>query len=468
MKITLDDPMLTAYALDELDAAERNEVENALQNSQEHRREIDEIKLTAGLLSTHLAAEPLPRIDWTRPPPVEGKMAEEGKGRKRRIAILALAASVLIGLCLGIVYLLESGPGTPAFAQTAEQIAQAKSITWEITFYTHQSSKDGKTWLVMETRQLAYKAPGLYRETSLDGNGQIRYVEITDAINQRELQLDPDAKTATLSETAVQMRDPDGPWASFLKELKANDLQWVETRSTPAGDVNIFRRSMWDAANGHAWSYDFWIDPKTKHLTELAVPGADIYDPAKDPTRDNKPGKMWKGTVIGGGYVEHDIVYDAKLDDSLFSLEPPAGYSLIKKDRPKVTEREMIDYFAIVADFNGKIFPDQVFPFIFSSDRVNRVWDKPKKDRTPAEQKLLDTDNQYEMAGLNLLPIGQFVQDNTVEGSFRYLGKDVKLGDKNRIVCWYRTKGADAYRVVYGDLSVKDVLPEALPLPDQP
>ena len=61
--------------------------------------------------------------------------------------------------------------------------------------------------------------------------------------------------------------------------------------------------------------------------------------------------------------------------------------------------------------------------------------------------------------------------DSIVKDSFRYMGKGVKLGDKDRIVCWYKLKDAKApktYRVVYGDLSVKDVAPEDLPLPVEP
>ena len=61
--------------------------------------------------------------------------------------------------------------------------------------------------------------------------------------------------------------------------------------------------------------------------------------------------------------------------------------------------------------------------------------------------------------------------DGTVEKSFRYLGKGVKLGDKNRIVCWYKLKDTEdptTYRVLYGDLSVKDVAPKDLPLPVGP
>ena len=50
----------------------------------------------------------------------------------------------------------------------------------------------------------------------------------------------------------------------------------------------------------------------------------------------------------------------------------------------------------------------------------------------------------------------------------QYVGKGVKLGDKSAIVCWYKLKDAkdgNTYRVVYGDLSVKDVNAEDLPLP---
>ncbi len=63
---------------------------------------------------------------------------------------------------------------------------------------------------------------------------------------------------------------------------------------------------------------------------------------------------------MGGGEI--DIHYDVALDDSLFRLEPPEGYAVEIKQRDRVTEKEMIDYFGIVADFNDKMFPDQAIP----------------------------------------------------------------------------------------------------------
>ena len=44
----------------------------------------------------------------------------------------------------------------------------------------------------------------------------------------------------------------------------------------------FFDTHMRDEPNGRDWSYDFWIDQKTKQLVEAHVPGADIYDPNKD------------------------------------------------------------------------------------------------------------------------------------------------------------------------------------------
>jgi len=58
--------------------------------------------------------------------------------------------------------------------------------------------------------------------------------------------------------------------------------------------------------------------------------------------------------------------------------------------------------------------------------------------------------------------------DHTVKGSSRYLGNGVPLGDQDRIVCWYKLKGAGVYRVVYADLSIRNAAPEDLPLPVEP
>ena len=391
-----------------------------------------------------------------------------------RVAVFVAATAVLAGVWFGISHFAADGDGSNAFARTFEGIEKAKTVTWKKTFYMRCISRDGKrTWLKLDTRQCEYKSPGLYREVDLDEKGQVASVKITDAARkpQRQLCLSPADNEATLSVPARDPQDPHGQFAGLKNQMEDADLQWVEARQTASGTVNVFRESCRDKVNGRDWSYDYWIDQKTKQLVEYHVPGADIFDYPNEPDRDNPPEKRFStGTMLAHAY--HDIVFNSELDDSLFSLEPPKGYTVKTEGRRRpVTENEMIDYLGVLADFNDKTFPDKLFPLSFADDREKKLWDKPKEDRTAVEHKFIDTRDRYSREGLNSMPTGHFHRDHTVEGTWRYLGKGVKLGDKDRIVCWYKlkdAKDAETYRVVYGDLSVKDVAPKDLPLPVQP
>ncbi len=393
--------------------------------------------------------------------------------RRRRImtraVIFAGAAAVVVCVWLGVSRWTTDAPDRGAFAQTVKQIEKAKTITWKRVFYEHISSKDGKnTWVNTEVVECAYRAPGLYREVRLDKNGKVRTVEIADRIGGRTLTYSPDQKKATLAETTPYPGDL-GPFAFARGNLNAPNLQWVEKRKTATGEINVFRCAYRDQNNERDWSLDFWIDAKSKQLVAIYQPGADIYDHERDPARNNLPGDAWSHHAMGGG--EQDIRCDAVLDDSLFRLEPPEGYAVEVKTRDRISEKEMIEYLGILADFNDKMFPDQAFPEPWNLlSKIDRVLKKPVKDQTPAERKLLDTDMRYSwrfgtVTNAPVLVFFAWDPDSTVKDSFRYLGKGVKLGDKDRIVCWYKLKGAKTYRVVYGDLSVKDVAPQELPLP---
>jgi hypothetical protein len=46
---------------------------------------------------------------------------------------------------------------------------------------------------------------------------------------------------------------------------------------------------------------------------------------------------------------------------------------------------------------------------------------------------------------------------------WHYAGSGVKLCDASKAIFWYQPKGSQTYRVIYGDLSVKDVAPNDLP-----
>ena len=57
-----------------------------------------------------------------------------------------------------------------------------------------------------------------------------------------------------------------------------------------------------------------------------------------------------------------------------------------------------------------------------------------------------------------------FFQVTAVESSdWYYAGNGVKLGEADKPVFWYQPRDSKTYRVIYGDMSVKDVSPQDLP-----
>ena len=56
-----------------------------------------------------------------------------------------------------------------------------------------------------------------------------------------------------------------------------------------------------------------------------------------------------------------------------------------------------------------------------------------------------------------------FVMTLAAESNWRYTGENVNFGDADTAVFWYQPAGSQTYRVIYGDLSIKDVEKSDLP-----
>ena len=76
MKITPDDPKLTAYALGELDKSERAAIEAELEKSFALQRAVEEIRETAALLEKKLATEELPELAFAQQRKIENRLKE--------------------------------------------------------------------------------------------------------------------------------------------------------------------------------------------------------------------------------------------------------------------------------------------------------------------------------------------------------------------------------------------------------
>lgn len=108
MKITPDDPRLTAYALGELDEAGCKAIEAELKNSPECRCAVEEIREAAALLTTELATEELPDLTFAQQRKIENQLRATGRQpwfARWRVLIYGLGAATA---CLMAAMLLPA------------------------------------------------------------------------------------------------------------------------------------------------------------------------------------------------------------------------------------------------------------------------------------------------------------------------------------------------------------------------
>ena len=162
--------------------------------------------------------------------------------------------------------------------------------------------------------------------------------------------------------------------------------------------------------------------------------------------------------------VIKNIKFDVPLEESLVSMEVPAGYTqkdtaplhIIEVPAPdnhlsNATEEDLVESLRIWAE----IILDGAFPDAIGTDHFMK------------QAYVLG----YKLASLRL-PHSEiekftkgmiFLQKFEFGGKWGYAGKGVKLGDADKAILWYQPEGSNTYRVIYGDLKAADIAQENLP-----
>jgi hypothetical protein len=414
-------------------------------------------------------------------------------GVMKRTAKISVAAIVLFGLGIALVHTMPRLDGGRVYAAelsaARQQIEHAKTATWKISWYQRFVAATGgeSRWFRLQNLEQRYyhKAPGLYRSENLNGDAQVTFVVIEDEVSRAKLVIDHKAKTATLTRLVESSYPPRGPFANELDVLRRQDLRSLGKEDVASRPANGFRFEFGNGLLDEYHSLDLWLDAATKRLVQFQHPGRNLFAAAEVvPDRAyvfssgetlEYEGKVFKFARQGGanqGQITRDIAFDVDLDDSLFALVAPAGYTFKAADPPPIAEKDVLEFMALVADYYDKTFPDRMPQFAQNSkkdlERLEQAQQAVhgKNGASPAQVKLVEAMERWWQTGIpGPGPMHIFVTQQITEGSWKYLGKGVKLGDKDQIVCWYRPKGSQTYRVVYGDLSVKETNPEDLPLP---
>ena len=193
----------------------------------------------------------------------------------------------------------------------------------------------------------------------------------------------------------------------------------------------------------------------TGFRTKLAGNTATIWADKKTALPVRIEMTMSIGSIESVMVMDHFQI-DPPLEDSLFSLDPPAGYTLTNQTLtlPKFGSLDE-EVAKLLGDYaklsNGNLPPSLTDWSAFIS---------AQSKATP--------DNQNQLA----MRVGGIsgMLFSLPEG-YGYAGKGVKLGEENKIVFWYHPKAkSPTYRAVFADLHIADVTADKLPAtqPSQP
>jgi hypothetical protein len=216
-----------------------------------------------------------------------------------------------------------------------------------------------------------------------------------------------------------------------MKNLPAKADEELGTKEIDGVVAEGYRVTQGDAVK------DIWIDPKTKDLVQVELKFV---------------------SAPGMNKIIKNIKFDVELDDSLFSMTPPEGYRLaseMKVDASASTEEAFIEFLRIWS--SGTV--DETFPpltIAVGAPGAAKVVMDMERDGKLKEDWSHDVWQRMASGMLFVLQLPQ-------SSSWRYMGENVKFGTSDKAIFWYMPKGSQNYRVIYGDLSVREVAPADLP-----
>jgi outer membrane lipoprotein-sorting protein len=335
------------------------------------------------------------------------------------------AAAIFIFAIAGVALWFHGGGATSALADFSRPILEAKTAKFKSTVEI-----EGKAPV---TSQAMFLAPNRFRYE--------RPESILICQPDKMLTLDPKEKRALITNYVGGPKDLASK--NWFEELRTH---LIKAQNDPTVKHEAIGEKQFGGATAVGYRFTdldkvitLWGDPKTGLPIRV------------EHTFVNAPESK---------SIMTDFVFDAALDESLFSIEPPAGYSVFRNqvDASAPGEKDLIDSLRHYSDLFGGAFPDS---FVVNDKTMNPVMEKifvKKGWKMTAGMK--PNQEQMQILSESLLRVGRgftFAASLPPEADAHYAGKGVSLGAADAPIFWYRPKDAKKYRVLYADLSIHEM-----------
>ncbi len=335
---------------------------------------------------------------------------------KSPITRIAAAAAIVIVAALGINYIMAP---SVTWAQVIEPILNARTLVFDLIIGAEETGMTAHEIVVdSRIRRVMSNMPNM--------------TQIIDLDNAKMLGLDTQAKTAVYVGIKGELGDRTRSYIEFVRQI-VRQLQ--EGQVQELGEQTIDgQKAVGFVGKGQNEEVKIWADPETALPIRIEA----------------KIGQEFS-------FIMKNFQFDSAVDESLVSMDVPDGYTLQKTniDLGNASEQDFIESLRIWAEIIG----DGTFPQAIGTESTMKVMPTLVQKLTAMQV----TEEKGTQIGMSFAKGMLFHQILESQGQWTYAGAGVKLGDASKAIFWYQPKDAATYRVIYGDLSVKDVAPENLP-----
>jgi outer membrane lipoprotein-sorting protein len=347
--------------------------------------------------------------------------------------IAKLAAAVVIIIAVLIVF-SQFGASTPAFADIVRPLLTARTATYKMTV----NMKD----IPAQTIEGMFMDPSRMRQVMSGGN-----IQIFDMSQGQIMTLMPAVKKAMIVEMENIPEHQKGQINMFHAIRKL--IQETEDES-----VAFIGEQKFDGVNAIGYhigarnmGMTIWADATT--LLPIRI--------------EYSMGEMMgmEGTVIMS-----DFIFDVELDESLFEVPEEYDVHTMQLDVSLPGEEDFIQTLRLWSETTDGKFPSELnmkatAEFLKAFTEKEKTGLEFEKDKDP---DLSDPQFKEFVEILTKINRGiMFAHTLPEDADWHYAGEDVKFGDADTAIFWYQPKDSQTYRVIYSDLSVKDVAPGNLP-----
>jgi hypothetical protein len=358
---------------------------------------------------------------------------------KSPIMRMSIAAVVILAVGIGIHGI---GSGTPTFAAVVRSIMEARTATFQVMIRTEDRPVD-----IAEGK---FMSPGLERQTMSAGDESgNEMVFIVDYMQGKVLGLIPSRRLAMRMELENWSAEQQSEKLNQFEELRKRILQAQEN---PDESVEYLGESRVDGRKALGY-----------RLTENDIDTTIWADAVSLLPLQVEHSIRRSGNKVGS-VVMMNIRFNVPLDPAEFSVEVPQGYTLsaMQLDASTPREAEFIEALRIWTSTTGK-FPSGLDPL-----PSKELGDAFRQDKSLNIDDANDFNDPVVQARMHLAVKVMrgflFVKSLSSTGiDWHYAGAEAALGDAVRPIFWYRPQGSKTYRMVYADLSVKDVSEDDLP-----